>query len=110
MNTTRRPRTTGPSAGIDVPGSESAAGADGGRVAELEERLARLERRVTLRDRGRSMMEKVVPPEAGHHFRQAGRHQLLGVRAIVDFWIERIDRREARAEAAGSEPERIDIE
>ena len=33
------------------------------------------------------MMGRVMPAEAGHHFRNAGREQLLGVRSIVDFWI-----------------------
>jgi hypothetical protein len=36
-------------------------------------------------------MARMVPPEAGKHFRNAGREQLLGVRSIVDFWIRRID-------------------
>jgi hypothetical protein len=36
-------------------------------------------------------MNRMVPPEAGRHFRNAGREQLLGVRSIVDFWIRRID-------------------
>ena len=37
------------------------------------------------------MMDRVIPPEAARHFRNAGREQLLGVRSIVDFWIRRID-------------------
>jgi hypothetical protein len=107
--TNRRPRSTAASPGLDDPSATPA----GDRVAELEERLARLERRVTLADRGRSLMDQVIPPEATRHFRQAGREQLLGMRTIVDFWIERIDRREARAgggSVGGGEPERIEIE
>lgn len=108
MNTSSRPpRTTGPSAGIEDLASADASGAEAGRLAELEERLARLEQRVTLRDRGRSMIERIVPPEAGRHFREAGRHQLLGFRSIIDFWIDRIDRRET---AASDQPERIDVQ
>jgi hypothetical protein len=106
--TSRRPRGTAASPGLDDP-----AAAPGDRVAELEERLARLERRVTLADRGRSLMDQVIPPEATRHFRQAGREQLLGLRTIVDFWIERIDRREARAAGTaggGTEAERIEIQ
>lgn len=67
------------------------------RLAELEARLARLEKAPGLRERGRGMMARVVPDEATHHFRNAGREQLLGVRSIVDFWIERIDESEGRS-------------
>ncbi len=42
-------------------------------------------------------MARVIPDEATHHFRNAGREQLLGVRAIVDFWIDRIDDAEGRS-------------
>ncbi len=106
MNTTRGRRGAAASAGIDDP--DAAPGGD--RVAELEERLARLERRVTLADRGRSLMLQVVPDEANRHFRQAWREQLLGMRTIVDFWIERIDRREARAAEAAVDREQIAID
>ena len=42
-------------------------------------------------------MARVVPDEATQHFLNAGREQLLGVRSIVDFWIERIDESEGRS-------------
>jgi hypothetical protein len=42
-------------------------------------------------------MARVVPDEATHHFRNAGREQLHGVRSNVDFWIERIDESEGRS-------------
>ncbi len=81
---------------------------DGSRIAELEARLARLEGEPSLRERSRHLMGKVMPPEAGRHFRNAGREQLLGIRSIVDFWIRRIDDAETRA---GSSPrERIEVE
>jgi len=67
------------------------------RLVELEERLARLEGEPGIRERGRRMMDRVIPPEARRHFRNAGREQLLGVRSIVDFWIRRIDDAESRA-------------
>jgi hypothetical protein len=79
------------------------------RLAELEERLARLEGEPSLRERGRRMMDRVMPPDASQHFRNAGREQLLGVRSIVDFWIRRIDDAESRARAdAGREKIEID--
>lgn len=67
------------------------------RVAELEARIAALEGESSLRERGRRMMDRVVPPEASRHFRNAGREQLLGIRSIVDHWIHRIDDLETRA-------------
>ena len=79
------------------------------RMAELEVRLARLEGEPTLKERGRRMIDRVMPPEAGQHFRNAGREQLLGVRSIVDFWIRRIDDAESRSRAdAGRETIEID--
>jgi len=80
------------------------------RMAELESRLAKLERAPTLRARGRSMMDKVMPPEASEHFRNAGREQLLGVRSIVDFWIARLDEADSRAAGRSRERETIEIE
>lgn len=77
------------------------------RIAELEERLARLEGEPSLKERGRHLMDRVMPPEASRHFRNAGREQLLGFRSIVDFWIRRIDNAESRA---GGEAPRETIE
>jgi hypothetical protein len=80
------------------------------RLAELESRLARLERAPSLRARGRSMIDKVMPPEASEHFRNAGREQLLGVRSIVDFWIQRLDEADSRAAGRSRDRETIEIE
>ncbi|HKB28328.1 MAG TPA: hypothetical protein VKC59_04850 [Candidatus Limnocylindrales bacterium] len=71
--------------------------ADDDRIAEMESRLARLEGSPSLRERGRTLMGRVMPDEASQHFRNAGREQLLGIRSIVDFWIRRIDAMESRA-------------
>jgi len=56
------------------------------------------------------MMDKVMPPEASEHFRNAGREQLLGVRSIVDFWIQRIDDADSRAAGRSNDRETIEIE
>lgn len=77
------------------------------RLAELEQRLLEMERRPRLRARGRGMIDRVVPPEATRHFRNAGRENLMGMRTIVDFWIRRIDDMDERATRA---PEREEIE
>lgn len=66
------------------------------RIAELEERLAALEGGPGLRDRGRHLMDKVMPPEASRHFFNAGREHLLGMRSIVDFWLRRLDSMESK--------------
>ncbi|MFL5680210.1 MAG: hypothetical protein ACJ77B_06380 [Chloroflexota bacterium] len=79
------------------------------RLAELEARLERLEGSPGLRERGRGMMSRVLPPEAGEHFRNAGREQLLGVRSIVDFWIHRLDEADSRADQSRGREE-IEIE
>jgi hypothetical protein len=78
-------------------------------MAELEARLAKLERAPGLRERGRGLMARVIPVEAAHHFRNAGREELLGIRSIVDFWIDRIDQAEERS-ASGPRRESIEIE
>jgi hypothetical protein len=98
-------------ASLNASGAAAASdGADGAgdRMAELEARLARLERSPGLRERGRGLMARVIPDEATHHFRNAGREQLLGVRAIVDFWIDRIDDAEGRS--GGRRRESIEID
>jgi hypothetical protein len=84
-----RPRSTA-SPGMPEAGAEM-------RIAELEDRLAKLEGEPSLKERGRHMIDRVMPPEASRHFRNAGREQLLGMRAIVDFWIRRNDDAESRA-------------
>jgi hypothetical protein len=94
-------------AGSASPGMpESAADV---RMAELEARVAELEGESSLRERGRRMMDRVMPPEASRHFRNAGREQLLGMRSIVDFWIRRIDDAESRS-SGGAGRETIDID
>ena len=78
------------------------------RIAELEQRLARLEGSRGLGERSRGLMDRILPPEAGTHFRNAGREQLLGIRSIVDHWIGRLDESEANA-SSGRGPQRETI-
>jgi hypothetical protein len=95
-------RTRG-SAGIPSVGATD-------RIAEVEDRLARLEGSPGMRARGRDLLDHVMPPEAGRHFRSAGREQLLGIRSIVDFWIHRIDAMESRAAGPDASRETIKID
>lgn len=78
-------------------------------LAALEARLAHLEGSPGLRARGRGIVDRVMPPEASEHFRNAGREHLMGVRAIVDHWIARLDDADARA-ARPRQRETIDVE
>jgi hypothetical protein len=105
MDDTKTGERTRRRSGAASPGLPDADA--GTRLAELEARLSRLEGEPTIRERSRRMMDRVIPPEAGRHFRNAGREQLLGVRSIVDFWIRRIDDAESRS---GGDPGRETIE
>ena len=104
IDSTRPTRGRGVASGAVSPASEDE------RLAELESRLARLERAPSLRARGRSMLDRVMPREASEHFRNAGREQLLGVRSIVDYWIQRLDEADARAAGHARDRETIEIE
>jgi len=79
------------------------------RIADLERRLAAMEVVPRLRKRSRSMMERVVPPEATRHFRNGVRENLTGMRTIVDHWIRRLDESD-QGTAPESEAERETIE
>jgi hypothetical protein len=102
----RPARRRAPSAGLPSSGPTTAED----RIAELESRLARLERSSRLRDRSRDLMGRVMPPESSIHFRNAGREHLLGVRSMVDFWIRRLDAAEPAAEEPIGGRERIEID
>lgn len=89
------------------------------RTAELEARIANLERRAPkggAAESGKSgfetafwaMMHTIFPDEARKHLKVAGREQLLAARVYLDRWIARLDEQEA---AAANRPhEKIDIE
>jgi hypothetical protein len=96
MTEPRSTTTRGPRRRVgELPAGRPLSAED--RIAELEARLADLEHGPGMRERGRSAFDRVVPPEATRHFRQAMREQLLGVRAIVDHWTDRLDAADARA-------------
>jgi len=90
------------------------------RTAQLEARLADLERRVprsSADDGGRSgfetafwaAMHTLFPDEARKHLKVAGREQLMAARVYLDRWISRLDEQEAQ-KAAGRPHEKIDVE
>jgi hypothetical protein len=89
------------------------------RTAELEARIAELERRSwrSTVDEGRSGMEeafwavmhKLFPEEARKHLKVAGKEQLLAARVYLDKWIARLEKEEEE-KAAGRPHEKIEIE
>ena len=90
------------------------------RTAELEARIADLERRSTRRstmDDGRSGMETafwalvhtILPAEARKHLKAATREQLLAARVYIDKWVARLDE-EAAATESGRQHEKISVE
>jgi hypothetical protein len=89
------------------------------RTAELEARLADLERRVPRSgadDGGRSgfetafwaAMHGLFPEDARKHLKVATREQLMAARVYLDRWIARLD--EQAAEMPSRPHEKIDIE
>lgn len=89
------------------------------RTADLEARIAELERRTRRRtvDDGRSGVEtafwalvhKLLPDEARSHLKVAGREQLLAARVYLDRWIAKLDEQEASG--SGTRPhEKIEVE
>ena len=90
------------------------------RTAELEARIADLEKRSNWRstmDEGRSGVEtafwaavhSLFPEEARKHLKVAGREQLLAARVYLDKWIARLDEEDSAA-AEGRPHETIEIE
>lgn len=92
---------------------------DRDRTAELEARIAELERRSwrSTVDEGRTgveeafwaLMHRIFPDEARKHLKVAGREQLMAARVYLDKWIARLDEEE-KAAAEGRPHEKIEVE
>lgn len=90
------------------------------RTAELEARIAELERRSwrSSMDEGRSGMETafwamlhtLFPEEARKHLKVAGREQLLAARVYLDRWIASLEEEEEEAAGQGRPHEKIEVE
>jgi hypothetical protein len=89
------------------------------RTAELEARIAELERRGSWRstmDEGRSgaetafwaVVHTLFPEEARKHLKVAGREQLLAARVYLDRLIAKLDEKDA--EPSERQREKIEIE
>jgi hypothetical protein len=75
------------------------------RIADLEARLRRGERRESIETAFWALMHNVFPDETRKHMKAAGREQLLAARAYLDHWINKMGE-----EDEGPAPERETIE
>ncbi len=88
---------------------------DGDRTADLERRIAALERRTPRRmmEQGRSGLEEAFwavmhtafPEQARRHLRAATKEQLMAARVYLDRWIAGLEESEPSGETA-TEPSR----
>lgn len=67
------------------------------RIADLEARLRRGERRESIETAFWALMHNVFPDETRKHMKAAGREQLLAARAYLDHWIGKMGEEEAEA-------------
>jgi hypothetical protein len=77
------------------------------RIADLEARLRRGERRESIETAFWALMHNVFPDETRKHMKAAGREQLLAARSYLDHWISKME--EARG-TDGPERETIEVE
>ncbi len=78
------------------------------RIAELESRLSRGDRRESMETAFWALMHNVFPDETRRHMKAAGREQLLAARSYLDHWIAKLD--DPRAREAAPERETIEVE
>ena len=78
------------------------------RIADLERRLPRSERRENVETAFWAIMRNLFPSETRSHMKAAGREQLLAARSYLDHWIAKMD--EAHAEEKPATRESIEVE
>jgi hypothetical protein len=61
------------------------------RIADLERRLPRGERRESMETAFWAVMRNLFPGETRRHMKAAGREQLLAARSYLDHWIAKMD-------------------
>ena len=75
---------------------------DDDRLARLEQRLDDLDRRSNsmerAMDRSRAAMDTMIPRETRKHLRAAGREQLLAMRSLLDYWVDRLGEKPEKAD------------
>lgn len=78
------------------------------RIADLESRLPRGERRESIETAFWAVMRNILPGETRTHMKAAGREQLLAARSYLDHWIAKMD--EAHPEEKPARRESIEVE
>jgi hypothetical protein len=78
------------------------------RIAQLESRLSRGDRRESMETAFWALMHNVFPDETRRHMKAAGREQLLAARAYLDHWIAKLE--DSHAHEAAPERETIQVE
>lgn len=73
------------------------------RIADLERRLPRGERRESMETAFWAIMRNVFPSETRKHMKAAGREQLLAARSYLDHWIGKMDASHTEEKAAPRE-------
>ena len=77
------------------------------RIADLESRLRRCDRRESVETAFWALMHNVFPDETRKHMKAAGREQLMAARSYLDHWIARLDE---KGEPHAAERETIEVE
>ena len=77
------------------------------RIADLERRIPRGERRESVETAFWAVMRNLFPSETRTHMKAAGREQLLAARSYLDHWIAKMD---ASPEEERPTRESIDVE
>jgi hypothetical protein len=77
------------------------------RIADLEARLRRGDRRESVETAFWALMHSVFPEETRRHMKAAGREQLMAARSYLDHWIAKLDE---QGGAAAAERETIEVE
>lgn len=77
------------------------------RIAGLEAKLRRNERRDSIETAFWALMHNVFPDETRRHMKAAGREQLLAARAYLDHWIGKMGE---STDAESREREKITVE
>jgi len=87
---------------------------DDNRLSDIERRLEDLDKRETATEkameRSKAAMNSMIPPQTRVHMRAAGREQLLVVRSLLDYWIEKLGERSAKDDKAEQGRENIPID
>lgn len=73
------------------------------RIADLERRVPRGERRESAEMAFWAIMRNVFPSETRTHMKAAGREQLLAARSYLDHWIAKMEAEPAEEEKAPHE-------